>query len=63
MPEDAPAVIQLERVVIHGERANPQAVAGVQQLPRVVIVGRRAASAQTAQATQVASACTAQALC
>ena len=56
-PEDGPAVVQLERVVIEGTRTN---TAEVQQLPRVVVVGRRDASADGAQ---VASACVAPAVC
>ncbi|MEO6276747.1 hypothetical protein, partial [Roseateles sp.] len=43
-PRDEPTVIQLERVVIEGHRADVQ-VAEVQQLPRVVIVGKRDAAA------------------
>ncbi|MBY0365589.1 MAG: hypothetical protein V3V71_09365 [Roseateles sp.] len=42
-PADAHAVIQLERVVIEGRRADA-AAAEVQQLPRVVVTARRAAS-------------------
>jgi len=57
-PEDGPAVVQLERVVIEGTRADK--TAEVQQLPRVVIVGRRDA---TADGAQVASACVAPAAC
>jgi hypothetical protein len=56
-PDNGPAVIQLERVVIEGTRTN---TAEVQQLPRVVVVGRRDASADGAQ---VASACVAPAVC
>jgi hypothetical protein len=39
-PGDEAPVVQLERVVIEGHRANAQ-MAGVQQLPRVVILGKR----------------------
>jgi hypothetical protein len=56
-PDNGPAVIQLERVVIEGTRTN---TAEVQQLPRVVVVGRRDAAADGAQ---VASACVAPAAC
>jgi hypothetical protein len=56
-PDNGPAVIQLERVVIEGTRTN---TAEVQQLPRVVVVGRRDAAADGAQ---VASACVAPAVC
>ncbi|KQY85414.1 hypothetical protein [Pelomonas sp. Root1444] len=56
-PDDGPAVIQLERVVIEGTRSH---TAEVKQLPRVVVVGRRDASADGAQ---VASACVAPAVC
>jgi hypothetical protein len=55
-PAEGPAVVQLERVVVEGVRADK--VAQVQQLPRVVVVGRRAADT-----TQVASACVAPAVC
>ena len=58
-PDHGPAVIQLERVVIEGTRADTM-TAEVQQLPRVVVVGRRDASADGAQ---VASACVAPAVC
>lgn len=58
-PSDEPHIVQLERVVIEGHRANVQ-TAEVQQLPRVVIVGKRDAAADGAQ---VASACTAPAIC
>ena len=47
-PSDEPTVIQLERVVIDGRRADVQ-TAEVQQLPRVVIVGKRDAAADGAQ--------------
>jgi hypothetical protein len=57
-PDDGPAVIQLERVVIEGTRTDT--MAEVQQLPRVVIVGRRDTAADGAQ---VASACVAPAVC
>ena len=57
-PDDGPAVIQLERVVIEGTRTDT--MAQVQQLPRVVIVGRRDTAADGAQ---VASACVAPAIC
>ena len=52
-PDNGPAVIQLERVVIEGSRTS--AVAEVQQLPRVVVTGRRDAAAD---GTQVAAATT-----
>ena len=58
-PDSGPAVIQLERVVIEGTRTEDK-TAEVQQLPRVVVVGRRDA---TADGAQVASACTAPAVC
>lgn len=57
-PDQGPAVIQLERVVIEGSRSP--AVAEVQQLPRVVVVGRRDAAADGAQ---MAAACVAPAVC
>ncbi|PTT78875.1 hypothetical protein DBR42_22605 [Pelomonas sp. HMWF004] len=59
-PDNGPAVIQFERVVIEGRRSADTTTAEVQQLPRVVIVGRRDTSAD---GTQVASACAAQTLC
>lgn len=58
-PADDAAVIQLERVVIEGRRADVQ-TAEVKTLPRVVIVGKRDAAAD---GTQVASACVAPAAC
>lgn len=48
-PEDGPAVIQLERVVIEGTRSEPVAAAPVQQLPRVVVTGRRDPMADVVQ--------------
>ena len=47
-PADSPAVVQLERVVVEGRRAD-MATAEVQQLPRVVVVGRRDTGADGAQ--------------
>lgn len=58
-PRDEPTVVQLERVVIEGRRADVQ-TAEVKTLPRVVIVGKRDAAADGAQ---VASACVAPAVC
>lgn len=55
--EPAAAVVRLERVVITGVRTPDPVVA---QLPRVVIEGKRQALADGAQ---VASACTAPAVC
>ncbi|MFG6459278.1 hypothetical protein [Roseateles sp. BYS96W] len=51
-PSDETPVVQLERVVIHGHRAD-RPVAEVKQLPRVVIVGKRDPGAD---GVQVASA-------
>lgn len=42
-PEDGPAVVKLERVVIEGTRSE------VQQLPRVVVEGRKDAAADRVQ--------------
>ncbi len=56
VPAEAPAVVELERVVISGVHTPETAV--VAQLPRVVIEGRR-----STDGTQVASACTAPAVC
>lgn len=56
-PAEAPAVIQLDRVVISGVHTPDPTVA---QLPRVVIEGRRNTAGE---ATQVASACVAPAVC
>lgn len=56
-PAEAPAVIQLDRVVISGVHTPEPTVA---QLPRVVIEGRRNTAGET---TQVASACVAPAVC
>lgn len=39
-----PEVVQLERVVVQGPRAQAPAVARVEQLPTVVITGRSAPS-------------------
>jgi hypothetical protein len=58
-PAEEPTVIQLERVVIEGRRADVQ-TAEVKTLPRVVIVGKRDAAADGAQ---LASACIAPAAC
>jgi hypothetical protein len=58
-PAEEPTVIQLERVVIEGRRADVQ-TAEVKTLPRVVIVGKRDAAAD---GTQLASACIAPAAC
>jgi hypothetical protein len=57
-PAEAPAVIQLDRVVVSGVRTPEPSV--VAQLPRVVIEGRRNTAGET---TQVASACVAPAVC
>lgn len=61
-PDDGPAVVKLERVVIEGKRAGTQVaeVAEVKQLPRVVVVGKRNAAAD---GVQVAAACVAPAVC
>lgn len=48
-PEDGPAVIRLERVVIEGTRSDAVAAAPVQQLPRVVVEGRRDPAADGVQ--------------
>jgi hypothetical protein len=53
-PADEPTIVQLERVVIHGRRADAP-VAEVKQLPRVVIVGKRNPNAD-GDAVQLASA-------
>ena len=57
VPAEGPVVVQLDRVVITGVRTPDPVVA---QLPRVVIEGKRNALADGAQ---VASACTAPAVC
>ena len=68
-PAEAATVVQLDRVVISGAHTpdtTPDATMAtastteVQQLPRVIVVGRRDTSTDT---TQVASACTAPAVC
>lgn len=46
-PDDGPAVIQLERVVVEGTRTAE--TAEVKQLPRVVVTGRRDAAADGIQ--------------
>lgn len=58
-PAATPAVVTLDRVVISGVH-TPDTVAGVEQLPRVLVEGRRNTAGT---ATQVASACTAPAVC
>lgn len=56
-PAASAAVVKLDRVVISGVH-TPDTVAAVEQLPRVVIEGHR-----SADGAQVASACTAPAVC
>lgn len=55
VPADDTPVVQLERVVIEGKRADAQ-VAEVKQLPRVVVTGRRDPTADGAQLASAGSA-------
>lgn len=55
VPADDTPVVQLERVVVEGKRADAQ-VAEVKQLPRVVVTGRRDPAADGAQLASAGSA-------
>lgn len=55
VPADDMPVVQLERVVVEGKRADTQ-VAEVKQLPRVIVVGKRSATADGAQLASAGSA-------